>query len=124
MVCALIVMASYYLGVSRYASSGRGAHDTRTNCYGFCKLLLALVNHTSFVYQSLALALYFASRGKGQIRQSLNATPIPYTSKARVLLNGLGSDELLGGYGRHRSVYKTGSWQAVVSEVSLASIDI
>jgi hypothetical protein len=43
MCFALIVMVSYYLGVSRYASSGRGTHDTRTNRYGSCKLLLVLI---------------------------------------------------------------------------------
>jgi asparagine synthetase B (glutamine-hydrolysing) len=32
-------------------------------------------------------------------------------------LNGLGSDELLGGYGRHRTVYGTGGWRAVIDEV-------
>ncbi|PPQ85730.1 hypothetical protein CVT25_003108 [Psilocybe cyanescens] len=66
---------------------------------------------------SLALALYFASRGKGQIRKSLDSEPEPYTSEAKVLINGLGSDELLGGYGRHRSVYNNGGWAAVVSEL-------
>lgn len=42
---------------------------------------------------------------------------MPYTSTARVLLNGLGSDELLGGYGRHRTAFNTGGWQAVIEEV-------
>lgn len=69
--------------------------------------------------QSLALALYFASGGKGQIRKTPESQPEPYTSEARVLLNGLGSDELLGGYGRHRSVYNTGNWEAVIAEVGL-----
>ncbi|KAF8912868.1 asparagine synthase [Gymnopilus junonius] len=68
-------------------------------------------------FQSLALALYFASGGKGRIRKTPESQPEPYTSEAKVLLNGLGSDELLGGYGRHRSVYKTGGWEAVVAEL-------
>ncbi|KAF5377623.1 hypothetical protein D9615_005218 [Tricholomella constricta] len=68
---------------------------------------------------SLALALYFASRSVGQVRSSPGAEPEPYTSTARVLLNGLGSDELLGGYGRHRSAYKTGGWQSVIEELQL-----
>ncbi|KDR85200.1 hypothetical protein GALMADRAFT_233883 [Galerina marginata CBS 339.88] len=66
---------------------------------------------------SLALALYFASRGKGHIRQNPESQPISYTSDARVLLNGLGSDELLGGYSRHRSVYKSGGWEAAIAEL-------
>ncbi|KAF8213331.1 asparagine synthase-domain-containing protein [Mycena galopus ATCC 62051] len=69
---------------------------------------------------SLALALYFASRGKGLARDHLNAEdPVLYTSPARVLLNGLGSDELLGGYGRHRTAYGTGGWQSVIDELQL-----
>ena len=42
---------------------------------------------------------------------------MPYTSTARVLLSGLGSDELLGGYGRHRSAFSSGGWPAVIEEV-------
>lgn len=72
--------------------------------------------------QSLALALYFASRGKGQVRKTRDAAPVPYVSEARVLLNGLGSDELLGGYGRHRTVYNTGAWEALISEVSSPTV--
>ncbi|KAJ3855169.1 asparagine synthase-domain-containing protein [Lentinula lateritia] len=68
---------------------------------------------------SLALALYFASRGIGQIRSKPEDDPTPYTSTARVLINGLGSDELLGGYGRHRTAFNTGGWAAVVDELQL-----
>lgn len=63
------------------------------------------------------MALYFAARGVGQIRSHPGAVPEPYTSPARVLLNGLGSDELLGGYGRHRTAFKHAGWQAIVDEV-------
>ena len=62
--------------------------------------------------QSLANALYFASRGVGVVKG------IPYTSPARVLLNGLGADELLGGYGRHRTAFNNG-WSGVVDELQL-----
>ncbi|KAK0505900.1 asparagine synthase-domain-containing protein [Armillaria luteobubalina] len=68
---------------------------------------------------SLALALYFASRGVGHVRTYPGADLVTYTSPARVLLNGLGSDELLGGYGRHRSAFNSGGWQAVISELQL-----
>ena len=65
------------------------------------------------------MALYFASRGVGKIRASaVSDDSQPYTSPARVLLNGLGSDELLGGYGRHRTAYATRGWQGVIDEVS------
>ena len=68
--------------------------------------------------QSLAIALYFAARGVGQVRSHPGAEPEAYTSPARVLLNGLGSDELLGGYGRHRTAFKAAGWQAVIYEVN------
>jgi asparagine synthetase B (glutamine-hydrolysing) len=66
------------------------------------------------------MALYFAARGVGKVRRSITAEPELYTSPARVLLNGLGSDELLGGYGRHRTAYSTGGWKAVVDEVGFS----
>ncbi|KAF9457110.1 asparagine synthase-domain-containing protein [Collybia nuda] len=68
---------------------------------------------------SLALALYFASRGVGQMHSLPDSDPVPYASTARVLLSGLGSDELLGGYGRHRSAFNIGGWQAVINELQL-----
>ncbi|KZT74799.1 hypothetical protein DAEQUDRAFT_659957 [Daedalea quercina L-15889] len=68
---------------------------------------------------SLAMALYFAARGVGQVRIKSDAEPNPYTSSARVLLNGLGSDELMGGYGRFRTAFKHGGWQAIVDELQL-----
>ncbi|KAI0249563.1 asparagine synthase-domain-containing protein [Lactifluus subvellereus] len=68
---------------------------------------------------SLAMALYFAARGVGKVRSSPTTHPEPYTSTARVLLNGLGSDELLGGYGRHRTAYSAGGWPAVIDELQL-----
>ncbi|KAI0670083.1 asparagine synthase-domain-containing protein [Trametes maxima] len=68
---------------------------------------------------SLAIALYFAARAAGQIRAHPDAEAVPYTSPARVLLNGLGSDELLGGYGRHRTAFKAAGWQAVIDELQL-----
>ena len=64
------------------------------------------------------MALYFAARGVGKVRSGPEAQPEPYTSPARVLLNGLGSDELLGGYGRHRTAFGAGGWPAVIDEVS------
>ncbi|KAI9512621.1 asparagine synthase-domain-containing protein [Russula earlei] len=68
---------------------------------------------------SLAMALYFAARGIGKLRSGPDAQPEPYTSPARVILNGLGSDELLGGYGRHRTAFNTGGWPAVIDELQL-----
>ncbi|KAG8781896.1 hypothetical protein FRC15_007895 [Serendipita sp. 397] len=67
---------------------------------------------------SLAQALYFASRGIGFIRKD-SGEMISYTSTARVILSGLGADELLGGYIRHRNVYKHAGWQGLLDELQL-----
>ncbi|KAH7920081.1 hypothetical protein BV22DRAFT_1074525 [Leucogyrophana mollusca] len=66
---------------------------------------------------SLAMALYFASKAEGRVRTL--GEYHPYTSPARVLLNGLGSDELLGGYGRHRTAFAHRSWQGLIDELQL-----
>jgi asparagine synthetase B (glutamine-hydrolysing) len=42
----------------------------------------------------------------------------PYKSTARVLLSGLGADELLGGYIRHKNAFKHAGWQGLLDEVS------
>jgi len=68
---------------------------------------------------SLALALYFASEGKGMVRKSPGDVPQEHRSTARLLLNGLGSDELLGGYGRHRSACLNGGWPTLAEELQL-----
>ncbi|GAA5938905.1 putative asparagine synthase [Sporobolomyces koalae] len=62
---------------------------------------------------SIAIAFYFAARGRGFLARpegEINdnedkSCRAPYESTARVLLSGLGADELLGGYARHRKAY-------------------
>jgi asparagine synthetase B (glutamine-hydrolysing) len=51
------------------------------------------------------------------MRSMTGSPPEAFNSSARVLLNGLGSDELLGGYGRHRTAYLAAGWKALVNEV-------
>jgi asparagine synthetase B (glutamine-hydrolysing) len=90
--------------------------------------------------KSLALALYFASRGKGTLHRTSLSHPdtLPttsvttkyvgesklYCSPARVLLSGLGSDELLGGYSRHRVAFNKGGWLSLVNEVRSAILGV
>ncbi|KAG0150251.1 hypothetical protein CROQUDRAFT_652686 [Cronartium quercuum f. sp. fusiforme G11] len=76
---------------------------------------------------SIAAALYFASRGIGSylIRPSCDQVPSyiqAYRSPARVVLSGLGADELLGGYSRHRAAYstpETPNWTGLIDELQL-----
>ncbi|KAK0533740.1 hypothetical protein OC835_002926 [Tilletia horrida] len=64
---------------------------------------------------SIAAALFFAARGRGTLLDSGEAHETP----ARILLSGLGADELLGGYSRHRAAFQRGGKAALVQEVSL-----
>ena len=42
-----------------------------------------------------------------------------YTCRARVLLSGLGADEQLGGYGRHRQAFKYRGWTGLQEELDV-----
>ncbi|KAI9317483.1 asparagine synthase-domain-containing protein [Dichotomocladium elegans] len=66
---------------------------------------------------SIAMALWFASRGKGEI--AVGDTMKPYQSYARVLISGLGADEQLGGYSRHREAFRCGGWSKLIDETQL-----
>ncbi|KAG1174484.1 hypothetical protein G6F70_008376 [Rhizopus microsporus] len=66
---------------------------------------------------SIAMAFWFASRGKGTIL--CDGKKQPYHSQARVLLSGLGADEQLGGYSRHREAFRHGSWERLIQETQL-----
>jgi asparagine synthetase B (glutamine-hydrolysing) len=63
--------------------------------------------------QSIAMAFWFASRGKGE------SDGVEYISTAKVLLSGLGADEQLGGYGRHQVAFQKGGWECLRSELQL-----
>ncbi len=73
-----------------------------------------LMSPTSSVMDlSIASALFFASRAQGCLPDST-----PYTSPAKVLISGLGADELLGGYSRHRTASLT-SRAALIEELQM-----
>ncbi|XP_015185706.1 PREDICTED: asparagine synthetase domain-containing protein 1 [Polistes dominula] len=65
--------------------------------------------------ESLGCAMWFASRAKG----ILSNTDIEiYDSPCRILLLGIGADELFGGYMRHRRILKHKGWNALKQELN------
>ncbi len=64
---------------------------------------------------SIATALWFASRGEGKVR--IHGEDIDYKSLAKIVLVGMGADEQLGGYSRHRVAYNRGGWVELLKEM-------
>ncbi|KAL2067450.1 hypothetical protein VTL71DRAFT_1875 [Oculimacula yallundae] len=75
--------------------------------------------HNTEMDLSIACALYFAARGVGTATSSLDSTPLPYTTPARVLLSGLGADELFGGYTRHATAFSRRGFTGLLDELKL-----
>ncbi|KAI0485150.1 asparagine synthase-domain-containing protein [Xylariaceae sp. FL0804] len=78
--------------------------------------------HDTEMDLSIAFALYFAARGTGDgYIGSAAWLPSPPTvnTPARVLLSGLGADELFGGYSRHEIAFKRGGYPDLISELRL-----
>jgi len=65
--------------------------------------------HNSEMDLSISLAFYFAARGQSD----------EYTTPARILLSGLGADELLGGYSRHSTAFRRAGYQGLLDELNL-----
>jgi asparagine synthetase B (glutamine-hydrolysing) len=75
--------------------------------------------HNTEMDLSIAYALHFAARGAGHATAGADAPPVEYTTPARVLLSGLGADELFGGYGRHAVAFSRGGYRELVAELKL-----
>jgi len=67
---------------------------------------------------SIASALYFAARGSGSL-DMVDQPSTPYTTDARVLLSGLGADELFGGYTRHATAFSRKGLTGLLEELNL-----
>jgi len=68
---------------------------------------------------SIAYALYFASRGSGNLIDPATGATCSYTTPARVLLSGLGADELFGGYQRHATAFSRQGFSGLLDELEL-----
>ena len=85
-----------------------------------------LYPHQTVLDDSIGCALWFASRGHGLVLNRQNNEEekeelIPYVSNAEVLLLGMGADEQLGGYARHRKRYEDGQYDDCIRMKNLCN---
>jgi asparagine synthetase B (glutamine-hydrolysing) len=91
---------------------------TYQECLEYRQHVLHVMNPLETVMDlSIAIAFWFASRGKGLICNK--GETIPYHSRSKVLFSGLGADEQCGGYSRHRAAFEKRGWEGLVIELEL-----
>ena len=74
--------------------------------------------HNTEMDFSIALALYFAARGTGSVSNAAGERT-QYETPARVLISGLGADELFGGYQRHATAFSRAGFKGLNQELEL-----
>ena len=75
--------------------------------------------HNTEMDLSISCALYFAARGRGTAEDAADHPTHSYTTPARVLLSGLGADELFGGYTRHATAFDRRGYTGLIDELEL-----
>lgn len=83
------------------------------------QIISLIYPHNTEMDLSIGCALYFAARGEGTMRDVSTDRILPYKTPARVLMSGLGADELFGGYTRHATAFKRQGHGGLVKELEL-----
>jgi asparagine synthetase B (glutamine-hydrolysing) len=68
---------------------------------------------------NIAVALWYASKGSNEKTQPQQREEDDVRNNPRVLLLGMGADEQLGGYGRHRKSYEQGGPTKLKEELTM-----
>ena len=90
-------------------------------CAHRAQIVSLIYPHNTEMDLSIACALYFAARGQGSCSEGVDSevTISRYTTPARVLISGLGADELFGGYGRHSVAFNKSGYPGLIDELKL-----